>query len=236
MTELMYLEDCYLREFEARVESVVDEKGIILDKTAFYPNSGGQPSDFGRIVRLSDGKEFKVLFCSIEDNVYHKVDSEGLESGDNVKGIIDWDNRHTLMKMHTAAHVLSRVLFEETGATTSGNQLGLDKSRIDFRLENYDKEKILECVKKANEIIVKSIPVEKKVMQKDEAFQIEGFGAPSPHLIQDSQTLRVINIKGVDGQPCGGTHVNNTKEIGGIEFVKSENKGKSNRRVYYRLI
>ncbi len=236
MAELLYLEDCYVKEFEAKVESVVDAKQIVLDKTAFYPNSGGQPGDTGKLVRLSDGQEFNVLFCRKDDTIYHEVDSEGLMAGDNVKGVIDWNNRYVLMRMHTAAHVLSRVLFEETGATTSGNQLGLDKSRIDFRLENYDKEKIKECVDKANEIIGKGINVEKRVMKKDEAFGIEGFGAPSPHLVQDSETLRVVDIEGVDAQPCGGTHVNDTSEIGRIEFVKAENKGKSNRRVYYRLL
>lgn len=235
MAEALYLNDCYQKEFQATVKSV-DGKFVVLDKSLFYPNSGGQPHDTGRLVRKSDAKEFNVVYVAkVNDEISHEVDSEGLEKGDTVEGILDWERRYTLMRMHTAAHVLSRVLYDETGANTSGNQLGMDKSRIDFTLEDYDKEKIIECIDKANEIIAKGIPVEKKFMSSEEANQIPGFAAPSPHLKQSFDTLRVVDIKDVDSQPCGGTHLDNLKEIGKIEFVKAENKGKSNRRVYYSL-
>ena len=143
--------------------------------------------------------------------------------------------RYVLMKMHTAAHVLSQVLYAETGAHTSGNQLGIDHSRIDFTLENYDKEKIIECVAKSNEIIAKGGAVKKSFMKREDALKIEGFAGPSPHLMKGFDVLRVVDIEGVDIQPCGGTHLDNISEIGAIEFVKAENKGKKNRRVYYRL-
>ncbi|MFW6383393.1 MAG: alanyl-tRNA editing protein [Nanoarchaeota archaeon] len=236
MSKELYLQDCYLTEFEAEVIEVREDKYIVLDKTAFYPDSGGQPYDTGKLVRVSDEKEFKVVYCKKDDEILHEIDSPGLKTGDKVKGEIEWGRRYLLMRMHTAAHVLSRVLYDETGANTSGNQLGLDKSRIDFTLENYDKEKIKECIDKANEIIEKSLPVEKKFMDKEGAEKIPGFAEPSPHLVQDQKTLRIVDIKKTDTQPCGGTHVDNIEEVGKIEFVKAENKGKSNRRVYYTLL
>ncbi|MFW6450126.1 MAG: alanine--tRNA ligase-related protein, partial [Nanoarchaeota archaeon] len=208
MAEALYLKDCYLKEFQAKVQSVDNDKYVVLDQTAFYPSSGGQPHDTGKLVRESDGKEFDVVFVTkINDQISHEVDAEGLQEGDVVKGEIDWERRYTLMRMHTAAHVLSRVLYNEAGANTSGNQLGVEKSRIDFTLENFDKEKILECVNKANEIIAQKKPVEKRFMARDEAVKIPGFAAPSPHLVQDSEELRVVDIKDVDAQPCGGTHL-----------------------------
>lgn len=225
-----------MREFTSKVMTVNDGKYITLEESAFYPSSGGQPHDTGKIIRDSDGKEFEVVFVGkFNDKISHEVTPDGLAPGDKIHATIDWKRRYTLMKMHTAAHVLSRVLYEETGANTSGNQLGLEKSRIDFTLENYDKEKIIECVEKANQIIKSSAEVKKTFMNREEALKIEGFAGPSPHLMQEFETLRVVDIAGIDAQPCGGTHLDNIDEIGGITFIKAENKGKNNRRVYYGL-
>ena len=229
-----YLEDCYKKEFEAVVESVKDDKYVVLNKTYFYPNAGGQPNDEG--VLLRDGEEFPVVFVGkFNGEISHEVSKPGLKEGDKVIGNIDWNRRYILMKMHTAAHVLSRVLYDETGANTSGNQLGVDRSRIDFTLDDFDKDKIIECIDKANDIIAKGGKVEKSFMAREDALKIEGFAAPSPHLMQDFETLRVVDIKDVDSQPCGGTHLDDIKEIGKLVFIKAENKGKNNRRIYYGL-
>jgi len=139
------------------------------------------------------------------------------------------------MKMHTAAHVISRVIYDETGANTSGNQLDIDKSRIDFNFENYDKEQVIRCFDRANELISKKIPVIKSFMKKEDALKIPDFAGPSPHLMKDIEVLRVVNIEGVDVQPCGGTHLDYIGEIGKLEFVKADNKGKSNRRLTYKI-
>jgi len=178
------------------------------------------------------------VFVGKFGDISHEVEYQGdpLKPGDKVSCTIDWDRRYTFMRMHTAAHVLTRVIYEDAGANTAGNQLGLDKSRIDFTLDEFDRAKIPGWIDKANEIISKDLPVEKSFMDKDDAMKIEGFAGPSPHLMKDFKTLRVVNIKGFDGQPCGGTHLDHLGEIGKIEFVKAENKGKSNRRIYYRVI
>jgi len=232
-----YLIDSYQKEFETEVKSVKDGKFVVLGNTLFYPNAGGQLYDTGILVRESDNKEFKVVYVGkFGGEISHEIEPVGLDEGDKVLCKLDWDRRYKLMRNHTAAHVLSRVLHEETGAVTSGNQLGLDKSRIDFTLENMDKEKMIECVEKANELIANKAEVHKSFMNKEEAFKLPGFAKVSPHLVQDFDTLRVVDIEGVDAQPCGGTHLDNIGEIGKIEFLKAENKGKNKRRIYYKVV
>lgn len=232
--EALYLSDCYMKEFEANVESVKDGKFVVLDKTAFYPNAGGQPYDTGKLVRESDSKEFPVVFVGkFGDAISHEVQGEGLKEGDKVMGVIDWERRYTHMKMHTAAHVLSRVIYELAGAHTSGNQLGEEQSRIDFTLENLDKEAIHSWIDRANEYISKELPVEIREITREEAEK--ELSGPSKHLMADMDVLRLIKIDGLDEQTCGGTHLHNIGEIGRIEFVKIKNKGKNNRRIYYTV-
>lgn len=232
--EPLYLKDCYMKEFDATVKSVKNDKFVVLDTTAFYPNAGGQPWDEG--VMINGDKEYKVVFVGkFGDIVSHEVNAPGLKEGDKVHCRIDWDRRYRLMKMHTAAHVLSRVMFDEVGANTAGNQLGIDRSRIDFTLDQFDREKIPGWIEKSNEIIAKGLPVKKSNMSREETDKIPGFAGPSPHLVKGFDTLRVVDIVDFDCQPCGGTHLDNLSEIGKMKFVKAENKGKNNRRIYYTI-
>ncbi len=229
-----YLLDCYLNELDTNVKQAND-KYIVLEDTIFYPNSGGQPHDEGSLT-TEEGEEYKVVYVGkFSGEISHEVDKPGLKKGDRVHAKIDWDRRYRLMKMHTAAHVLSRVLYDEVGANTSGNQLGLDRSRIDFTLEKFDREKIPGWIEKSNKYIAEGAKVVKSEMPKEEAFKLPGFAGPSPHLMIDLEALRVVNIEDVDAQPCGGTHLDDISEIGRIIFVKAENKGKNNRRIYYTI-
>lgn len=229
-----YVEDCYLKEFDTTVKKA-NEKFIVLADTIFYPNSGGQPHDEGTITTES-GEEYNVVYVGkFSGEISHEVDRPGLRSGEKVHAKINWDRRYTLMRMHTAAHVLSRVLYDEVGAHTSGNQLGLDRSRIDFTLDKFNREKIPGWIEKSNEFIAKGAKVVKSEMLKEQAMNIPGFAGPSPHLMMEFKTLRVVNIENVDAQPCGGTHLDDINEIGRIVFVKAENKGRSHRRIYYTL-
>lgn len=236
-TNALYLTDCYLKEFDAVVESVESGKYIVLDKTAFYPNAGGQPYDTGIMKRISDGQEFKVIYVGkFGGEISHEVDKEGLKKGDIIKGKIDWERRYRLMRSHTAAHVISKVIHNDSGALMSGNQLGLEKSRIDFTLENFDREKVEEWVKKANEIIKEKRKVKIKFMPREEALKIKDFVRTYKDLIpQGVKELRVIEIEGFDQQACGGTHLKNISEIGKIQLVKIKNKGKHHRRIYFKL-
>ncbi len=231
--DALYLNDCYLLEFEATVESVTDDQFVILDKTAFYPNAGGQPNDLGVLVR--DGREYPVVHVrKTDDRVSHEIADPGLMVGDSVTGRIDWDRRHLFMRSHTACHILSAVINKETGALITGNQIGEVKTRVDFSLNAFDRSQIKSFEEKTNEIIDQEIPVELKILPAKEALKIPSIVKLKMDL-PEMEEIRIIDIVGFDAQACGGTHVRNTGEIGRIEVVKAENKGKNNRRIYFRL-
>lgn len=233
--EALYLKDCYIREFEATVVSVKDEKFVVLDRTAFYPKSGGQPHDTG--VLVGDGKEYKVVFVGkFDGQISHEVTEPGLREGDIVKGIIDWERRSLFMNYHTASHILSAIIHNETGAKISGNQIAEDKTRVDFNLENFDREQIGSYEAKVNEVIDRAIDVKIDILPRDEALTIPSVVKLKDAFPPEIEEIRVIRIPDVDDQACGGTHVRNTGEIPHIEIFKAENKGKNNRRIYFRFV
>lgn len=230
----LYMEDSYLKEFKSKVKSVKDGKFIILEQTCFYPNSGGQLHDTGIIKK--DNQEFKVVFVKkFDGEISHEVDQEGLQPGDEVHGTIDWDRRYKMMRSHTAAHIMSAVLYQETGALITGNQLGLDQTRIDFNLENFDREKLVETVGQANQIIKKALPVTIKFMPREQVEADPSLQKLHKGLPEGLKTFRIVEIKNFDIQADGGTHVKNTSEVGELEFIKAENKGAQRRRVYFKL-
>ena len=233
MTELLYMTDSYLKEFDANVTSV-ERNSVELDKTVFYPFGGGVPNDTGKLV--CDGQEFVVKNVSKKSGkVMHEIDGEGLKVDDKVNGIIDWDRRYKLMRMHTAAHLLSELFHREAGALVTGNQLDTDQSRIDYNLEEFDREKINGYCRKANEIVQKDLSVKIYFMKREEAMKIPTITKLANVLPPNVPELRIVEIVGFDIQADGGTHVKSLKEIGTIEIVKMENKGKDNRRVYFTL-
>lgn len=232
--EALYLEDSYLKEFEATVESVKDDKYIVLDKTAFYPIGGGQPYDTGVFIR--DTEEFPVVYVGkFSGRISHEVSKPGLKPGDKIIGKIDWDRRYKLMRMHTAAHVLSAIFHNKTGAMITGGNLDLEKSRIDFSLDNFDREKIQAYAHLANSIIQKNLDVKTYSLPREEAMKIPDVVKLAGALPPEVEKLRIVEIEGVDKQADGGCHVKNLKEIGKIDILKAENKGKNNRRVYYTV-
>lgn len=234
MKEPVYLRDCYLKEMDATVESVKDDKFVVLDETLFYPNSGGQPHDTGVLIR--DVEEFPVVYAGkFGGAISHEVSKPGLSAGDKVKAVIDWDRRYLFMKYHTACHILSAIIHNETGAQISGNQLGEEKTRVDFSLEDFDRELIQSYEAKVNEIIDISLPISIDILPRDEAFKIPSVVKLKDAFPPDIEEIRVITIPDVDRQACGGTHVADTSEIPHIEIFKAENKGKNNRRVYFRF-
>ncbi|MBN2051952.1 alanyl-tRNA editing protein [Candidatus Woesearchaeota archaeon] len=238
MTNAIYMLDCYLKEFEANVESVKDDKFVVLDKTAFYPNAGGQPYDTGKIIRLSDNAEFAIVYVAkFGDVISHEFSPAGLKPGDKVKGIIDWDRRYRHMRMHTAAHVIANVIEKEAGAKITGNQLGLETSRIDFSLENFDREKFVEYEKKANEIIRENRKVNLSIVSREEAEQkLSRLTTLAKGFPPEIKEVRLVEIENFTIEGCGGTHLASTGEIKGIKIAKLENKGKDNRRMYFELV
>jgi len=240
MTNAIYLKDSYLKEFDAVVVSISGDgdkagKFITLDKTAFYPNSGGQPWDEGTMT-THQGEEFRVVFVGkFSGEISHEVDHAGLNPGDHVKCRIDWERRHKLMRSHTAAHILSAVINRETGALITGNQLGLDRSRIDFSLDNFNREKLGEYIRMANDHVRKNHHITVSEMKREDVEKDSQLVKLAKGLPPGIEVLRMVEIAGLDKQPDGGTHVKSTAEVGEIELVDCENKGKDNRRVYFVL-
>jgi len=227
MTELLFLNNSYLRECGSNVVSVSDDL-VVLDKTVFYPTGGGQPCDSGSINGLSVVNVFKR-----DGVVYHQVVGS-LSVGDKVHCVIDWNRRYKLMRMHTAAHVISAVLSNEAGAKSTGGELGLEQSRDDFSVENYSRELLESYIQKANDLLKSNADIKVYSMSREEVLA-------RPEMVKLEKGLlpldifRIVEIVGVDAQPDGGTHVHNTREVGQIRLLRVENKGKGNRRIYFAL-
>ena len=233
--EALYLEDAYIKEFEAEVISVKDDKYVVLDKTYFYAKGGGQPHDTGKLTK--DGEEFNVVYVGkFDGKISHEVDKPGLKQGDKVKGILDWDRRYKLMRSHTSAHVVSAVFSKKVNALITGNQLALDKIRIDFNIEDFDRDLIDECFKESNELIEKDLEVRHYVLPREEAVKIPAVFKLAKGFPESIKEIRIVEIGDFDKQADGGTHVKSLKEVGKLEFLKAENKGANNRRVYYKLV
>ena len=230
MTELLFRDDGYLRSCNARVTQA-DERGIRLDRTVFYPMGGGQPGDTGEL-RPASGQSIKIVDTVkglLPDEVIH-VPAPGSplpEPGAELVAEIDWDRRHRLMRMHTCLHLLCSVV---PGAVTGG-QVSDGRGRLDFDVpgSSLDKEAI---ASRLNALITEGYPVGPRWITDEEL-------AAKPELVRTMSVkppsgmgrVRLMEIAGVDLQPCGGTHVRNTAEIGPVAVVKIENKGKQNRRV-----
>ncbi len=228
------MDDCYIKEFEAKVVEVLDN-AVVLDKTAFYPKGGGQPPDYGTIIRKSDNKEFKVTYTGKADGKLIHETEPGLVVGDEVTGKLDWERRYKIMRMHTAAHVISALINKKTGALITGNQLDLDKSRIDFNLEEFDREMLLEYINNINLLIENDAEIKIYYMDREEAMKIPEMCKLAGALPPAVKQLRVVEIENVDKQADGGTHVKKLSEVGKIEILELKNKGKNNRRMYFTV-
>jgi Ser-tRNA(Ala) deacylase AlaX len=234
VTDALYLKDSYRRECDATVVSVKDGKYVILDQTIFYPKGGGQPWDIGRLVK--ENEVYDVVYVGkFSGEISHEVGRAGLRTGDKVRCELDWERRYKLMRSHTAAHVFASLLCKGTGALVTGNQLEEDRIRFDFSLDKYDPQTLTLYLDEANELFKKDIPVKWYELPKEEALKIPGVVKMAEALPPDIPNLRIVEIVGVDKQADGGTHVRSLREVGQIRLLKTQNKGKNNRRVYFEL-
>lgn len=230
MTRKLFWDDMYAREFDAEVE-LVDGNRVVLDQTAFNPRGGGLVSDTGRLNGV------KVIEATKEgDSVYHILEAQAeLRVGDKVHGVLDWDRRYRIMRMHTSAHILSAVVNRETGALITGNQISPDESRVDFNLEDFSKDKMSSYIDGVNEAVARGLEVKTFFMKREEALATPGFVKLANAMPPSLDVLRIVQIGDVDTQADGGVHVRNTSEIGKVVGLKTENKGKSNRRLYFTV-
>jgi len=230
MTELLFRDDGYLRSCSARVTHA-DERGVRLDRTVFYPMGGGQQGDTG-VLRLASGRAITIIDTikgAAADEVDH-VPAPGAVlpvPGEELVAEIDWDRRHRLMRMHTCLHLLCSVV---PGAVTGG-QVADDRGRLDFDVpgSSLDKEVI---ASRLNALIAEGHPVGPRWITDEElAAQPDLVRTMSVKPPSGTGRVRLMEIAGIDLQPCGGTHVRNTAEIGPVAVTKIENKGRQNRRV-----
>ena len=238
MTELLYQTDSYLKKFEAKVVSVnPDLHGIVLDRTAFYPGGGGQPFDTGSLT--IDGQTAPVTRIKRVNGEYlHLIDkSITLPSARNaVSGKINWSRRYQLMRVHTAMHILCGVVFRDYGAQVTGGNMEPLKGRMDFEFETMGQELVAEIETAINAEVANARPVEFRILPREEAFQIPDLIRTKINLLPEGiKDVRVVEIKDLDLQADGGTHVANTAEVGKIKITDYKSKGKINKRIYVEL-
>ena len=234
MTKLICHENSYIKEFDAKVTSI-RETGIILDKTAFYPGGGGQPADKGSII--FENSEYTINGIVKEGKNYiHKINSHNNRINETVRGIIDWENRYNLMRTHTALHILCGVIWRDYKALVTGGDMKPLSARMDFELDTLSSEFAKEVEESVNKEVENELDIEINIMEREEAFKIPDLIRTKINLLPDSiQQIRTVNITGLDLQADGGTHVNNTKEVGKIIVIGHESKGKINKRLRIKV-
>ena len=233
MTELLYLRDAYLREFDATVTAVdADASGVALDRSAFYPTGGGQPHDTGTL----DG--VTVLDVRKDgDDVWHVLDGPLPSVGASVHGVVDWERRHQLMRTHSAMHVLCGVIWNEWGKAVTGGNMEPLEARMDFEFDPLPEGFARRVGELVNEAIAANYPIEVSFLPRDAAVEDADLIRTKVNLIPESvREIRVVDIVGLDKQADGGTHVHSTGEIGGFEVAKTESKGKGNKRLRVRVL
>ncbi|HMD79045.1 MAG TPA: alanyl-tRNA editing protein [Nitrososphaerales archaeon] len=230
MTRKLFWEDMYMKEFDAKV-ATVDGTKVLLDQTAFNPRGGGLVSDTGMLGGIRVTEVVKE-----GDDIFHLMQGPaGFAVGDTVHGVLDWERRHRIMRMHTSAHILSAVVHKQTGGLITGNQISPDESRVDFNLADFDRGKIQSFVDEVNLAVGRGLEVRTFFMKREEALATPGYVKLANAMPPNLAELRIVQIGDVDTQADGGVHVGNTKEIGKVAVVKAENKGKDNRRLYFTV-
>jgi misacylated tRNA(Ala) deacylase len=236
--------DAYARSVEARVEAVDDSTGIplvVLDRTVFYPGGGGQPSDRGLVLRAVDGRTWTVSGAKKSGgDIVHELESGDGDlpaAGDAVSVDLDWARRLALMRTHTALHALCGVVWRDYGALVTGGNMEPSSGRMDFEFERMSGELVDEIEAKVNDELRTGRDVRVNVLPREEAFAIPDLIRTKVNLLPPGiERIRTIEIVGLDLQADGGTHVSNTKEVGGIRVTGYESKGRLNKRIRLELV
>ena len=231
-TELIYLRDAYRREFTATVVDVRDG-ALALDRTAFYPTGGGQPHDTGVLAGLTVTDVTKD-----GDVIWHAVDGSGpVTVGAAVTGSIDWDRRHSLMRTHTALHVLCGVIWNEWRVPVTGGNMEPLSARMDFEFDPLPEGFARRVEDLVNAELAADRPIVVGFLPRSSAIGDEDLIRTKVNLIPASVTeIRVVDIVGLDKQADGGTHVRSTGEVGRFRVAKTENKGKAFKRLRVEIL
>ena len=232
VTELLYLRDAYATTFDAHVVAVDGER-IALDRTLFYPTGGGQPHDTGRL-----GDATVVDVRKEGDDVWHVIDGDGVPSvGDTVTGEVDWERRHALMRTHTALHILCGVIWNEWGVPVTGGNMEPLTARMDFEFDPLPEGFAQTVEQRVNDAIAADHAIEVSFLPRGVAIADEDLIRTKVNLIPESVSeIRVVDIVGLDKQADGGTHVASTSEVGAVRVLKTESKGKGNKRIRIEVV
>lgn len=233
-TELLYLQDSYLQEVATIVTERIDDS-VVLAATIFYPEGGGQSTDTGRL-DSSAGTANIVSVYKQGNRILHRLDGPIPKKDDEVFIRLDWNRRYAHMRMHTAQHIVSRVVFEMYGAQTAGNQIHADYSHIDFAPATFKSEDLPAIEKAANDIIKQDLPVTIETVSREELDRIMGADRSDLMKLPSSvKQVRLVRIGDHDAYPCAGTHVRSTGELRGLSIIKRKSKGKGTVRITYEL-
>ena len=234
MTELLYYSESYLKQFEATVTDVV-AGGVVLNRTAFYVGGGGQPADSG--VLTVGNREYSVTGIKRVDGQFvHLISGELPSQSSIVKGQIDWERRYLLMRTHSALHILCGVVWRDYGARVTGGDMKPGEGRMDFEFESFSAEFVDELEAKVNAEVEKHREIRINHLSREQADQEPDLIRTKVNLLpSDIQEIRTIDIDGLDLQADGGTHVANTQEVGQIQIVGHESKGRINKRIRIAL-
>jgi misacylated tRNA(Ala) deacylase len=238
--------DAYARELEARVVEVATADSgapqVVLDATVFYPGGGGQPSDVGALLRTADGRRWTVRAArKLGGEIAHELElpegSPPPERGDVVRVDLDWARRYALMRTHTALHALCGVVWRDYGALVTGGNMEPGSGRMDFEFERMTGDLVDEIEARVNAELVAARDVRVDVKPRDVAFAIPDLIRTKVNLLPEGiEEIRTIEIVGLDLQADGGTHVANTREVGGIRVTGYESKGRINKRIRLALV
>jgi misacylated tRNA(Ala) deacylase len=236
-TERLDLADPTLREWECTVVGVDPDRGIVLDRSAFYPGGGGQPPDHG--VLLWDGVQTRIVGTVKGDDLY-LVPADGdpvPAAGTAVVGAVEDARRSLLMRTHSGLHVLGGVVFRDFGALVTGGNMEPGEARMDFNLPDLPEGFKATVEERVNAEVAADRAVEVRVLPRAEALAIPDIIRTQTNLIPPDETeVRIVDITGLDTQADGGTHVASTRQIGRVQVTKIENKGRQNRRVRVKIL
>jgi misacylated tRNA(Ala) deacylase len=234
MTELLYEQDAYLRDFKATILEV-DGQHVLMDRTAFFPGGGGQPCDRGGLIQDGVVKGINEI-RKRDGKVWHVVMGPPMLEDSQVLGHIDWNRRYALMRTHTALHMLSAIVWKEYGKQVTGGDMKPLAGRLDFEMDllNLEIANLIEA--RLNAEVAANRPIKVNTLPREEAFKIPDLIRTKVNLLPEGiRMIRTVEIVGLDLQADGGTHVASTKEVGPVKLVGYESKGRKNKRLRIEL-
>ncbi|MDH3193059.1 MAG: alanyl-tRNA editing protein [Acidimicrobiia bacterium] len=227
--------DSYATSTDATVVAVMDE-GIVLDSTVFYARGGGQPGDTGTLVGEFGELNITDTF-RVKGDPIHQFDGKPPRVGERVTATIDWGRRYLLMRTHTALHALTAIIYRDFGAKVTGGDMKPGVARMDFELASMSREFAEDIARKLNDELHRGYDTEIRFMDREVALADPDLIRTKVNLLPESlRTIRVVDIVGLDKQADGGTHVRSTLEVGSIQVLKTESKGKANKRMRIEIL